>query len=249
MSVDSLEQPQTDPNVNGKDVKVLSEETIEEWTRNCALSQDEDFERVGILGRQANRSRVGMVQLVYVLVKVLGVQSSMSPEVEHVFEEEEECDLGRHQPNWRKRHLVRRHAKVAANRMKQVDERELAGEVGEENDLGAVPDLSVGDCLVGLDLPLSEVWHSVDDEPRSCSTKVDDLMQHKREETSGDDGIAHPDVVAGPGPLHPRKLAELHAAIKSVVRLRRVHGLEVRGDKGEIVVEQLHRSALRHDGG
>jgi hypothetical protein len=33
------------------------------------------------------------------------------------------------------------------------------------------------------------------------------------------------------------------------VRLRRVHGLEVRGDKGEIVVEQLHRSALRHDGG
>jgi hypothetical protein len=33
------------------------------------------------------------------------------------------------------------------------------------------------------------------------------------------------------------------------VRLRRVHGLEVRGDKGKIIVEQLHRSALRHDGG
>jgi hypothetical protein len=55
-------------------------------------------------------------------------------------------------------------------------------------------------------------------------------MQHERQESSSEDGVAHPDVVAGPGPLHPRKLAELHATVKSVVRLRRVHGLEVRGD-------------------
>lgn len=105
------------------------------------------------------------------LVKVLGVQGSVCPVVEGVFEDKEYGDLHTHQPDWRKRHLVCRHSKVAANRVEQVDQRELAGEVSEEDDLGTVPDLSVGDCLVGLDLPLSEVWHSVDDEP-GCGMSV-----------------------------------------------------------------------------
>lgn len=116
----------------------------------------------------------------------------MSPEVEHVLEEEEGCNLGRHQPNWGEWHLVCRHAKVAANRMEQVDEREFAGEVSEKDDFGAVPDISIRHRLVGLNLPLSEVRHSVDNEPgygqsvmcrgiagkeslTSCSTEVDDL--------------------------------------------------------------------------
>lgn len=84
MCVDSLEQPQTDPDVDGKDVKVLSEKTVEKWTRDRALSQDEDFEGVGILSRlrnqsipitvyivtthQADGSRVGMMQLQGTLV-------------------------------------------------------------------------------------------------------------------------------------------------------------------------------------
>jgi hypothetical protein len=68
--------------------------------------------------------------------------------VEHVLKDKEACDLSRHESDGRKRHLVRRHAKVAADGVEEVDEGEFAGEVSEEDDFGAFPDLCAGDGFV-----------------------------------------------------------------------------------------------------
>ena len=50
VGVDSLEQTQGDPNIYGENVEVLTEKTVEEWTRDGTLCEDEDFERVSVLG-------------------------------------------------------------------------------------------------------------------------------------------------------------------------------------------------------
>jgi hypothetical protein len=89
-----------------------------------------------------------VVQLVDVLVERTPVQSAVRPVVEHVLKHEEEGDLRRHDRKRREGDLVRRHAKVAADGVEEVDQGELAGEVGEEDDLGALEDLSAGDGFV-----------------------------------------------------------------------------------------------------
>jgi hypothetical protein len=67
--------------------------------------------------------------------------------VEGIFKDEKECNLRRHQAEGRKRHLVGSHAEIAADGVEEVDEGEFAGEVGEEDDFGAFPDLGVGYAL------------------------------------------------------------------------------------------------------
>lgn len=99
----------------------------------------------------------------------------MGPVVERVLEDEEERDLSQHDRDGSEGDLESRHAEVAADRVEEVDEGELAGEVGQENILGASPDLLVRDLLVLLDLPFTEVRNGVDDEPRNAAAKVDDL--------------------------------------------------------------------------
>jgi hypothetical protein len=88
------------------------------------------------------------MQLVDVLVQRTPVQSAVRPVVEHVLKHEEERDLRRHDRKGREGDLVRRHAEVAADGVEEVDQGELAGEVGEEDDLCALEDLSAGDGFV-----------------------------------------------------------------------------------------------------
>lgn len=121
-----------------------------------------------------------MVLLVDVLVQRAPVQGSVGPVVERVLEDEEEGDLSEHERNRGERNLVGRHAKVAADRVEEVDQRKLACEVREENVLGASPNLLLGDVLVLLQLPLVEVGDRVDDEPRDAAAKVDDLRFSRR---------------------------------------------------------------------
>ena len=93
---------------------------------------------------EANRGRKLVVELMYVLVQRAPVQGAVRKVVERVLEHEKEGDLGGHEGDGREGDLVRGHAKVAADRVEQVDEGEFAGKVGEEDDFGALPDLSVG---------------------------------------------------------------------------------------------------------
>lgn len=88
------------------------------------------------------------MQLVDVLVKRTPVQSPVRPVVKHILKDEEEGDLSGHQERRGEGHLVCRHAEVAADRVKEVNEGEFAGEMGDEYDFGAFPDLLLRDRLV-----------------------------------------------------------------------------------------------------
>lgn len=88
-----------------------------------------------------------MVQLVNVFVQWPPVECPVRKVVEGIFKHEKECNLRGHQAEGRKGHLVGGHAEIAADGVEEVDEGEFAGEVGEEDDFGAFPDLGVGYAL------------------------------------------------------------------------------------------------------
>jgi hypothetical protein len=48
VSIDCLTESESDPEVNGEDVKILSEEAVKEGTGDGTLGEDEDFEWVGV---------------------------------------------------------------------------------------------------------------------------------------------------------------------------------------------------------
>lgn len=50
VSVDCLAQSESNPEVDGENVEILSEETVKEGTRDGTLCKDKDFKRVGVLG-------------------------------------------------------------------------------------------------------------------------------------------------------------------------------------------------------
>lgn len=179
MCIDSLEEPQSDPDVDGQDVEVGSSETVKEGAADGSLSEDEDFKRVGVFSRQSDGGRKLVMQLVDVLVERTPMQSPMCPVVEHILEDKEEGYLCEHKGNRGERDLVGGHAEVAADGMEEVDEGEFAGEVGDEYDFGAFPNLSRSNVLVRLQLVLLEVRNHPDYQPRNRSSKVDDLMDQE----------------------------------------------------------------------
>lgn len=115
MSVDCLPETKSDPNVDGEDVKVIPEYSVQEWSRDRSLREDQNFKRMGIFGglydikrrtqemkkmrvtHDTNRSRELVVELVNVLVQRTIVQSPVSPVMESVFKDEEEGDLRSHE--------------------------------------------------------------------------------------------------------------------------------------------------------
>lgn len=65
-------------------MKIFSEKAVEERTRDGSLGEDENFERVGVLGGKTDRGREFVVKLVDVLVKRSPVKTSMGDVVEEV---------------------------------------------------------------------------------------------------------------------------------------------------------------------
>ena len=50
VSVDCLAQSESNPEVDGENVQILSEEAVKEGARNGTLGEDKDFEWVGVFG-------------------------------------------------------------------------------------------------------------------------------------------------------------------------------------------------------
>lgn len=48
MSVDCLPKTKSDPNVDGEDVKVIPEYSVQEWSGDRSLRKDQNFKRMGI---------------------------------------------------------------------------------------------------------------------------------------------------------------------------------------------------------
>jgi len=103
----------------------------------------------------------------------------MRPIMEHILKHEKASYLRGHQTNRRKGNLVSRHAEITADRVEEIYQWEFAGEVGDKDDFGTFPDLGRSYGFVFLELPLSEIRHTVNDEPWDRSAKVYYLVQHK----------------------------------------------------------------------
>ena len=67
--INSLEQTKRDPNINGDNVKVARKVAIKHGTCDGTRTKDKYLCGVGVLGSQAKRCRVLVVQLVNMLVQ------------------------------------------------------------------------------------------------------------------------------------------------------------------------------------
>jgi hypothetical protein len=94
VSIDGLEQPENDPDVDGDDVEVGSEEAVEERSADSTGTKDENLERVGVFSSETERSAVLVVHLVDVLVEGTVVECSVSKVMPGILEDKEEGDLG-----------------------------------------------------------------------------------------------------------------------------------------------------------
>ena len=132
------------------------------------------------------------VDLVNVHVERAPVQRAVREEVEHVLEDEKECNLQELLLPWGEGHLPSSHAECLSLRVEEPDLRDVGGkegeqelvrrvhwrkweentydrelyyEVREEDLLGALPLLLRCRNLVGLQFPLPEVGYWVDEDP------------------------------------------------------------------------------------
>lgn len=69
MCVNSLEQTERDPKVNGDDVQIACEVAVEDGTSDRTSAEDEHLSRVGIFCSKTKRSRVLVVNLVNMSVQ------------------------------------------------------------------------------------------------------------------------------------------------------------------------------------
>lgn len=69
MRVDGLEETEDDPCIDRDDMQALREEAVDQRAKDGTGAEDEDFSRVGVLGRETEGGRVFMVDLVDVLVQ------------------------------------------------------------------------------------------------------------------------------------------------------------------------------------
>ena len=76
--IDGLEETQGDPDVHGEDVQVTAECAVEEGTRECTSSEDEDFSGMRVLSSKTEGGGVLVVNLVDVLVERAPVKSTVS---------------------------------------------------------------------------------------------------------------------------------------------------------------------------
>lgn len=198
VSINSLEKTEHDPDIDGQDVQVLGESAKGEGTTDGTSTENENLERVGVLGSETKGSRIFVVLLVNVLVKRTPVKGTVSPVVKSILEDKEKtnlpCDLG---PVW-EGNLVGGKTKVFANRVEGPDLWQLDGEVREENVLGALPLLFKSRHLLVLQLVLAHRWHGVNDDPRNGTSEVNDLVDHERHDTGGNDGVAPVEIPVGP---------------------------------------------------
>lgn len=96
--VDSLEQPQGDPDVHGEDVKLASDGAPEDGRADGADAEDQYFDGRGVFGGKAEGGRVLVVDLVDAAVERTPVQGTVEPVVPGIFEDEEDCNLISHSP-------------------------------------------------------------------------------------------------------------------------------------------------------
>lgn len=93
VSIDSLEETGSDPEVHGKDVEVASDETENNGDNNCSGAENHGFDGRSVFGGESKRRRVLVVNLMDVLVEETEVKETMHPVMPCIFQDEEDGDL------------------------------------------------------------------------------------------------------------------------------------------------------------
>jgi hypothetical protein len=175
--IDSLEHTDCDPRVHGQDVEILCNGAIQNRRSDGSETKGHDFDGGRVLGGETEGCGVLVVDLVDVLVQRAPVHGAVSPVMPCVLEYEEDGYLVGHLPHAGKGN-GRAKAEVLAHGVEEPDLREFDGEVGEENEEGALP-LFVGSrdfllwyrlvsCCIGGDKKSQRVWRHIPAE--SCTS-------------------------------------------------------------------------------
>lgn len=135
--IDSLEQTEDDPHVHSKQVQVSSDRHPQDGTANGTNSQQHNLDRRSILGSKTEGRRVGVVQLVDVLVERAIVQRAVEPVVPSILHHEESSDLVSHLEQGREGHTVV-HAEKDGDRVEKPDLWQLNGDMADKDEGSAV---------------------------------------------------------------------------------------------------------------
>jgi hypothetical protein len=148
VGIDGLGQTEHNPDVHGKDVKVLGDGAPNDGDTDRTETQDHDLNRRSVFSGETEGSRVLVMDLVDVLVQERAcVHSTVHPIVPCIFEDEEDGDLVCHLVDARERNRGLE-AEVLAHRVEQPDLREFDSKVGKEDEEGALSLLPTGGDLV-----------------------------------------------------------------------------------------------------
>lgn len=254
VGINGLEQTQNDPHVHGDQMKVAGQRNPEDRAANSSNGEQHNLDGRGIFSSETERRRVGVVQLVDVLVKRAVVKGAVEPVVPGILHDEENGDLVGHlEPRWKGHTVV--HTEKSGNRVEQPNLRKLNCDMADEDEGGAVELFSPGgDFLLlrtwfvsscsssepnmesekgadrpgstyVLDLVLVEGGNSVDDNPWQAASEVDNLVHHERHDASGEGIILHIQIPGGPGALEN---AEVDIDLGNLLE----DGVVLRGRKG-----------------
>lgn len=136
--IDGLEETEDDPEVHGDDVQVARDGAPRDGAEDGAGAENHDFDWRGVFGGEPEGRRVLVVDLVDAAVERAPVHGTMGPVVPGVLDDEEDGDVEHHLPERGERDASV-HAEVDSHWVEDPDLWEFDGEVGEEDELGAVP--------------------------------------------------------------------------------------------------------------
>lgn len=138
MRVDGLEQPKYDPDVHRQNMQIARNRAPQNWSPHGPQTENHDFDGTRVLGGEAEGCRVLVVDFVDVFVERAPVHGAVRPVVPGVLEHEEDGDLvGHGKEGWEGD--AGGEATELREGVEEPDLGEFDGEMGEEDEFGAVP--------------------------------------------------------------------------------------------------------------
>lgn len=96
VSLDGLEETQGHPGQGGDQMQIVGEVAPDQGTTDRSSAQNNDFNRVSVLGSETKGSGPFVMQLVDVLVEGSVVETTMGPVVEEILKDKEQGNLQDH---------------------------------------------------------------------------------------------------------------------------------------------------------
>jgi hypothetical protein len=190
VGIDCLEKTGGNPEIHSEDMEILREQGPEDRDHYSPSTKDHRLNWRSIFGRETERCRVLVVNLMDVLVQRTPVHRSVHPVMPSVLQHEEDSNLSSYcRPVWKRDPSI--HSACFGHGVEEPDLRQFDRNMAEEDEFGARPLLCHrGDFLV-LNLVFVEIWDAIDDNPGKTPAKVYHLMHNKAHNAGGNDIVLH----------------------------------------------------------